>query len=113
MRQEPIAAGNASLDAFDARLTRALERPPEPRIPAAFAARVASRVPARKPFSITPTHYGRRVALFSLVALLAALLATAPHGSGSSVWGLALEWLLAAQFLALVVWLGLWRRDVG
>jgi hypothetical protein len=97
--------------AMEACLIQVLESRPEVHIPAGFAARVASQVPARRPASLTPTHYGQRAMVVSVVALLIALLAWAPRITGHSALGLALEWILCAQFASLAYWLGVRRPD--
>jgi len=66
MHDEPLTPGNLSQSAtehLDQRIVRVLETAPEPHIAADFAARVASRLPARHPVSLTPTHYGQRATL--------------------------------------------------
>ena len=46
------------VDALDERMVRALERVPEVRIPADFAARVAARLPERRAFAVRPPAMG-------------------------------------------------------
>ena len=122
MHDEPLTPGNLSqsatehVDYLDQRIVRALEAAPEPHIPADFAARVASQLPARRPVSLTPTHYGQKAVLVGIVVTLAALLilalySTALHSTGHATFGL-LESLLSAQFLALAVWFSLWRHSL-
>jgi hypothetical protein len=106
MHDEPLNHDNLSqsaIEALDQRIVRALETGPEPQIPADFAARVASQLPARRPVSLTPTHYGYNAMLAGIVVLLAALVALALHSTGQTAFGL-LESLLFAQFIALAVW---------
>jgi hypothetical protein len=106
MHDEPLNHDNLSqsaIEALDQRIVRALETGPEPQIPADFAARVASQLPARRPVSLTPTHYGQKAMLAGIVVLLAALVALARHSTGHATFGL-LESLLFAQFIALAVW---------
>jgi hypothetical protein len=93
---------------LDQRLVRALETVPEPEIPADFAARVASRLPARRPVSLTPTHYGQNAMLAGIVVILAALIVLALHSTGHATFGL-LESVLFAQFIALAIWFTVWR----
>jgi hypothetical protein len=93
---------------LDERLIRALETAPDLGIPADFAARVASRLPARGPASLTATHYGKNAMLLGIVATLAVLLVLALHTTGHASFGL-LESLLLAEFIALTVWLSVWR----
>ena len=73
-----------------------------------FAARVASRLPARRPVSLTPTHYGQNAMLAGIVVILAALVVLALRSTGHATLGL-LESLLFAQFIALAVWFTVWR----
>ena len=93
---------------LDQRLIRALEIMPDPQIPADFAARVASRLPARRPASVTATHYGKNAMLLGIVATLAVLLVLALHTTGHATFGI-LESFLLAEFIALTVWLSVWR----
>jgi hypothetical protein len=127
MHDEPLTPGNLShsamehVDYLDQRIVRALETSPEPQIPADFAARVASQLPARRPVSLTPTHYGQKAVLAGIVVTLAALLilalystalhSPAEHAAGHAAFGL-LESLLFAQFIALAVWFSLWRHSL-
>ena len=92
---------------LDQRIVRALETAPELQIPADFAARVASSLPATRPVSLTPTHYGQNAMLLGIVVILAALVILALHSTHATL-GL-LESLLFAQFLALAVWFTVWR----
>jgi hypothetical protein len=93
---------------LDERLIRALETVPDPQIPADFAARVTSRLPARRPVSLTATHYGQNAMLLGIVATLAVLLVLALHTAGHASYGL-LETFLLAEFIALTVWFSVWR----
>ncbi len=93
---------------LDQRIVRALETAPRPQIPANFAARVASQLPARPPVSLTPTHYGQNAMLIGAVLTLIALLVLALPSTGHAAFGL-LESLLFAQFIALALWLTVWR----
>jgi hypothetical protein len=102
----PTAAEN-----LDLRITRALETVPEPHIPSDFAARVASRLPARRPVSLTPTHYGQNAMVIGILVTLAALIVLALHTAGHASFGL-LESLLFAQFVALAVWFSVWRHSL-
>jgi hypothetical protein len=103
----PTAAEN-----LDLRITRALEAAPEPHIPSDFAARVASRLPARRPVSLTPTHYGQNAMVIGILVTLAALILLALHTAGHASFGL-LESLLFAQFVALAVWFSVWRHSLS
>jgi hypothetical protein len=100
-----------NLDYLDQRITRALESVPEPHIPADFAARVASRLPARRPESLTPTYYGQKAVRISMLVTLAALILLAVRTTGHATFGL-LESLLFAQFIGLTVWLSIWRHGL-
>jgi hypothetical protein len=93
---------------LDRRIVRALEAAPELQIPADFAARVASHLPAGRPVSLTPTHYGKNAMLVGLAVTLAALIALSLHSKGDAAFGL-LESVLLAQFIALAVWFTVWR----
>jgi hypothetical protein len=101
----------AAMEQLDQRLIRALETVPEPHIPADFAARVASQLPARRPVSLTPTHYGYTAMLIGLVLTLAALLAVALHTTGRATFGLPESFLLT-QFIVLAVWFSVWRHSL-
>ena len=95
---------------LDHRVIRALEASPQPHIPDDFAARVASRVPASRPQSVTPTRYGHNAILISIALLFAALFVLAPHEVNRSVVGLTIECLLCAQFIGLTIWLSVRYR---
>jgi hypothetical protein len=116
MPDEPLNPDNLSqsamepLDYLDQRIVRALETAPEPQIPADFAARVASRLPTRRPVSLTPTYYGQYAMLTGTVVTLAALVVLALHSTGHATFGLV-ESFLFAQFIALAVWLSVWRHS--
>jgi hypothetical protein len=105
----------SAIDHLDQQIIRALEVAPDPTIPAAFAARVAGRLPARRPVSLTPTHYGQKAAQIGVVVTFAALLVLAlyatRHATGDAALGL-LESVLFAQFLALIVWFTVWRHSL-
>ena len=109
---ESLNPGNLSQSAtehLDRRIVRALETAPEPRIPADFASRVASQLPARRPVSLTRTRYGQNATLAGILLTLALLLVLALHSPGHASFGL-LDSLLSAQFIALAVWLSVWRH---
>jgi hypothetical protein len=119
MHDEPLNhedLSQAAMESLDLRIVRALEIAPESHIPVDFAARVASQLPARCPVSLTPTHYGQNAMLAGMLVTLAALLAlalhsNALHSAGHATFGL-LESLLSAQFIALAVWLSVWRHSL-
>jgi hypothetical protein len=106
---QPISS-NAEIDELDHRILHALETAPELHIPADFAARVTSKLPARRPISLTPTHYGRNAMLIGMVVTLVALLALTLHNGAHAAFGLP-ESLLLAQFVALTVWLSIRRES--
>jgi hypothetical protein len=96
-------------DEFDERLdralVRALERRPQPAIPADFAARVAAIVPRVKaPARVRTMHYGRTAMVAAMIALLVALTAMAPRANPESLFGIAMEYLLCAQFIGVGIW---------
>jgi len=85
MHDEPLNPDNLSpsaIDHLDQRIVRALETAPRPQIPADFSVRVASRLPARRPVSLTPPHYGQNATLIGIVVTLAALVVLALHSTG-------------------------------
>jgi len=67
MRDERMSEENTSTALMEERLIRALEAKPSAPIPADFATRIASQLPAKRPASLTPTHYGRNAMLISMV----------------------------------------------
>lgn len=101
------------IDDLEWQLARALEAVPEVQVPADFAARVASRVPARRPVVFKQTYVGRNIMVLSLIALFAALLVLAPLTEKGSILWTSLEWTLCGQFTLLALWLTfrkqLWR----
>jgi hypothetical protein len=103
-------SSNAEIDQLDQRILRALETAPELHIPADFAARVTSKLPAQRPISLTPTHYGRNAMLIGMVVTLIALLALTLYNGAHAAFGLP-ESLLLAQFVALTVWLSIRRES--
>jgi len=119
MHDQPLNPDNLSQSAIDhatehgerldQRIVRALETAPEPHIRADFAARIASQLPARRPTSLTPTHYGQNATLAGILVTLADLLVLALKPTGHATLGL-LESLLSVQFIALAVWLSVWRH---
>ena len=96
-----------AMEHLDQRIVRALEAAPRLQIPADFAARVSGQLPARRPVSLTPRHYGQYAMLIGTVITLAALVILSLH-STHPTFGL-LESLLFVQFIALAVWLSVWR----
>jgi len=98
------------MDALEERVTRALERAPEVTIPADFAVRVAGRLPVRRAFTARPSRYGLLAMRISMVVLVLALVVVAMHSTGRGVFGIALEWVLCAELVALALWMsGAWN----
>jgi len=114
MHHEPLdseALSPTAMEHLDQRLIRALETAPSIEVPADFAARVGSRLPARRPVSLTPTHYGQNAMLLGMVATLIAMIAFALAGAGHATFGLPESFLLA-QFIVLTVWFTVWRHSL-
>ena len=107
LESEDLSQSGSESVHLDQRIVSALEAAPRPQIAAGFATRVASRLPASRPVSLTPTHYGRYAMLIGIVVILAVLVILALH-SAHPAFGL-LESLLFAQFIALALWLTVWR----
>jgi hypothetical protein len=105
------AAAEPASAELDQRLTRALEVAPEVRIPADFASRVASRVPARPMVTSTPTHYGDYAMTLGVLATLAILFWLGLHTHNGPAFSFVESFLLA-EFIALTVWLTVWRRSL-
>jgi hypothetical protein len=107
---EHLGQNPDELALLDQRITRALEAVPEPYISADFATRVASQLPATlRPESLTPTYYGQKAVFVCMLITLAALIVLAPRTTGNAAFEL-LEWTLFTQFIALTVWVTIWRR---
>lgn len=109
---EAIDPEDRFLKELDERIVEALERKPETAIPADFAARVTSQVPARRPVRLRPvlsrpTHYGHLAMVVSLVVLAVAFAVMAFSNFGRTTTGQAIEWVFYAQLLTLALWLGL------
>jgi hypothetical protein len=94
----------ATDDELERRVLRALETVPNIDVPADFAARVVRQLPARRPVSLTPTHYGQSAVFLGMILALVMLIALTLHNGRHATFGLA-ESLLLTQFLALTVWL--------
>ena len=106
-------AADEADDLLDQRVLRALETAPRIDIPADFAARVARRLPAaRRPVSLTPTHYGQNAVYLGMVLALVMLIAMTIYNGRHAAFGLA-ESLLLTVFIALTVWLSVRRHSVG
>lgn len=119
MRQQDISF-DLTPDPLDSALTRALEAPPQPAVPADFALRVLSRLPAetlrapgrlRLPQSISEPHIGRRTAFAAAALLLAAFILVpllTPHTAAAHQFAyLAVGAVFAAEFILITVWLSL------
>jgi hypothetical protein len=102
---------NKADDELDRRVLRALEAAPSIEIPADFAARVARQLPARRPASLTPTHYGRNAVLLGMILTLVVLIALSLYNGRHATFGLA-ESLLLTQFVVLTVWVSVRRHSV-
>jgi hypothetical protein len=89
---------------LDARITLALETPPQPEIPPDFAAKVAAQMPPLSQVSLTPRGYGRNVAMICMCVLLALIFVFAHRAGASPVWT-SVEWIFCAQFALVAVWL--------
>jgi hypothetical protein len=114
MHDEPVKQHDlspATIEHLDQRIVRVLETVPRPYVPTNFAARVASQLPTRRPVSLTPTHYGHKAMLLSMVAAFMALIVLAPRATGHATFEL-LEWLLFAQFIVLAVWFSVRRHSL-
>jgi hypothetical protein len=114
MHNEPLNQNDLSPTAtehLDQRITRALEAVPELQLPSDFAARVASRLPARRPVSLTQTHYGYTAMVLGALATLAALLVLSLRTTGHARFGLP-ESLLLAQFIVFAIWLSVRRPSL-
>ncbi|MBB5344567.1 hypothetical protein [Tunturibacter empetritectus] len=98
-------------DELDRRVLHALETAPRVEVPADFAARVADRLPARRPVSLTATHYGRNAVFLGMILTLVILIAVTLYNGRHASFGLA-ESVLLGQFLALTVWLSVRRHGV-
>lgn len=104
------------MEVLDRQIQQALEHVPDLSavIAADFAARVAAKVPA-KPVApaITVTHYGSRLMWAALVVLSILLIVLARPTFVHSTAGIAIEWTLCVQFLAIVIWLGTRRWKIN
>jgi hypothetical protein len=105
-------SSNGQIDELDHRILRALEAAPELQIPDDFAARVSRKLPAKRPVSLKPTHYGRNAMLIGMVITLAALLFLTMHNGAHAAFGLS-QSLLLGQFIALTVWLSVRSQSLN
>lgn len=101
----------AADDELDRRILRALETAPSIEIPADFAARVARKLPAGRPVSLTQTHYGQNAVFFGMILTLVVLIALTLHNGRNATFGLA-ESLLLTQFVVLTVWVSVRRYSI-
>lgn len=108
MHNQPIDQDNSTND-LDLRLTRALDAVPEVQIPADFAARVASKVPARRQVSVKPTHYGDYALFLGVLVTLAAMFLLGHAAAGNTF--VLVESILLAQFIVLT-WITLHRHSL-
>lgn len=105
-------SSNGQIDELDHRILRALEAAPELQIPDDFAARVSRKLPAKRPVSLKPTHYGRNAMLIGMVITLATLLVLTMHNGTHAAFGLS-QSLLLGQFIALTVWLSVRSQSLN
>jgi hypothetical protein len=95
---------------FDAKLVRALERRPEPMVPADFASRVAAALPPAAP-ARKPMQVGRIVGLTAAAVLGVALVALAPHAAPTfASWAFDFELVVIAQLGGIAYWLTAVRK---
>ena len=95
----------------EAAITRALERPPEVRIPEDFAARVRAALPAQPKVRVQRS-VGRGVALVAAVGMVLALCWLAPHARPSfESMAFDLEMVLVVELAGVAAWLGTRRSD--
>jgi hypothetical protein len=101
-------------NALEMRVLRALEARPEVSVPADFAARVAGHVPARSVAVLTPARYGMIALRVAMAVLVVTLVAVSVRSGHPSPIGLAVEWILCAQLVALALWRsGTWKLGVS
>ena len=100
-----------SVDPLDAHLTHALEAVPHVAVAEDFAARVMSRLPARKVVQYhlpVRTSVGRRVSMIAAAILLIVVLGFAVQTGGTNAAiRIVAESIFAFEFVALTVWLSL------
>ena len=98
MHDQPLNQQELSPEAteyLDQQIVRALETQPQVAVPTDFASRVASRLPAKRPVSVTSTYYGQGAMLIGILLTLAALLVMSLYPTGPARFGL-LESILFA-----------------
>lgn len=100
--------------ALERRIVGTLESVPDlsASIPADFAAKVAARVPAKRPVVVRSTSYGRRAMWLGLAVLLVVLVLFSSRAVKQSEVIVTVEGLLVLQFAAIVAWLSIrrWRE---
>lgn len=110
---DPIIPGTRDdAHALEMRIERALEQPPQLRIPEDFAARVTANIPAhavrlrqvRLQARVPVRRVGYTVAVVCMVVVAIAMLVLARHTDQKTLY-LTLECLLASQFCLLAAWL--------
>jgi hypothetical protein len=108
MEERRMSDGTEAMDArlMDAKIVGALEAKPEVRIPAGFAARVAGQLPSRRVAAVTPLRYGLLAMRIAMAVLAVAMVVLAAHAVGRTALGVALEWTLCAELVAIGMWLG-------
>jgi hypothetical protein len=109
VNQETFA--QAATDQLEQRLVNALDTAPPITVPADFAARVASRLPTRRPVSITTTNYGDKAMFLGILVTLGALMGLTLPTAGHTSFGLVESFLLT-QFLALAIWFSIRRHSM-
>jgi hypothetical protein len=101
-------------NALEVRVLRALEAKPVVSVPAEFAARVVSRVPARRVAVLTPARYGMIAMRVAMAVLVVTLVAVSVRSGHPSPIGLAVQWILCVQLVALALWRsGTWKLGVS
>ena len=111
MGEQRMSNADNSTDAVQMRILRALEARPEVSVPAEFAARVAAHVPVRREAVLTPARYGMIAVRVAMAVLVVALVIVTMRSGDRGAVGLAVEWILGAQLVALALWRsGVWRR---
>jgi len=88
-------------DELEVRIEQALERRPAVKIPADFAARVATKAQAQRVAEVTTPQYGMLAVQGAMVLLVAGLVGLSRD---RSTVGVALQWMLCAELAGLAVW---------
>jgi hypothetical protein len=110
---EPVSFGSDDMkdEELDLLVTQALERVPEVRIADDFAARVAARLPERRPAAL-PRLAGLRTTRFGvwalrggLLVLLVAMLVVAPRTVGHGAFWMVVQLMLCVEFIGFAVWM--------